>query len=168
MEAPTLESVAEEVAQLRRRLAAMERASGLFATNKELDGPNGDPVVKFPPRVWRGPDFTNKKFSACTPAFLDLLAESLQWSADNPKAGREQYVKYNRLDAKRARSWARRLRAGATEATPEAPKRQERGTGRETRERAAPRARTAGRAPMTEPTPQPEEDDEDFLGLGKD
>lgn len=108
-------------ARLNRAVALVEdlaAASGLFASDKELDGPNGDPQVKFPPRNWAGPDCKGRKFSECPPEFLDALAEALSYSAKNPKVGKEKYAKWNELDAARARSWARRLRDGWKGAAP--------------------------------------------------
>jgi hypothetical protein len=99
-------------AELRGRVEYLERALGLFASDIDLDGKGGDPVVKFSPRAWRGADHTGRHFSACDPTFLEMLAETLSWMADNPTAGKERYAKYNRSDARLARSWSRRLRGG--------------------------------------------------------
>jgi hypothetical protein len=115
---PTLDELAEElakavaaIARLTRRLGEVERASGLYATNADLDGPNGDPTVRFSPNAWRGPDQVGKKYSQAHPGFLDLLASTLAYMAENPREGKERYQAGNRLDARRARSWARRIRA---------------------------------------------------------
>jgi hypothetical protein len=100
-------------ADLKRRVEALERASGLYASDAELDDPKwGNPVVKFMPRDWTGGDMTGKTYSECPPEFLDVLAERMAWSAANPKEGKEKYAEYDRKNAARARSWARRLRAG--------------------------------------------------------
>ncbi len=117
---PDLDPVAVRAAfaALKARVDAMERASGLFVEDKDLDAPNGNPKVKFPPRQWRGADFKGKLFSECPPEFLEMLADALRWSADHPKAGTDpetaaKWAKYGRADARRAMSWARRLRAKA-------------------------------------------------------
>lgn len=111
----------EAYAKLAARVAYLEQASGLFASDKDLDDPRfGDPVVKFDVRSWRGPSYVGKRYSQCSPDFLEALAESLQYSADHPKDGREKYAAYNRKDASRARSWGRRLRSGAVPPPPEA------------------------------------------------
>ncbi|MBI5518369.1 MAG: hypothetical protein HY909_31650 [Deltaproteobacteria bacterium] len=85
----------------------------------DLDGPRGDPEVRFSPRRWSGADFKGRRYSECDPAFLDMLADALEWFAQrdddsgavdkngNPKG------KWSRLDASRARGWAARLRANA-------------------------------------------------------
>ena len=100
------------VTDLRVRLDALEVASGLYTTEADLDGPKGDPSVKFTPRRYTGQDVKGRRFSQCPPDALDAIAEALAWSADHPKEGREKYADYDRQDARRARTWARRLRSG--------------------------------------------------------
>ena len=161
---PTIEQLAAEIERLKRRVADFERASGLYATNRELDSPNGDPIVKFGPRNWHGANHDGRHYSACEPDFLDQLAEMLAWSADHPKPGKEKYATYNRADARRARSWARRLRAASSNAEP-APtishsETRERGAARDLRERPTV---ARGRADR-QVTPDPETED-DFLNL---
>ena len=116
-----LDAVRKAFAALQARVAYLERASGLFADDASLDKPHGDPKVKFAPNSWRGPNFVEKSFSKCSPEFLEALAEALSWAADHPKPGKEKYVAGNRMDAARARSWARRLRAKAQGTTPPVP-----------------------------------------------
>lgn len=99
-------------AALVARVEYLERALALFVPDRELDAKNGNPVVRFPSKKWIGPNFEGKRFSECTPDFLEAHAKYLTWKADNPQAGREKYSAGQRLDAARARSWARRLRAG--------------------------------------------------------
>ena len=113
-------TLAKRLNHMAARVDAMEAASGFFAADKELDGPKGDPSVKFAPHGWVGPDFKGRAYSQCTPEFLDALAESLAYSAKNPKPGKEKYSAWNELDAARARGWARRLRNGWQSATPAA------------------------------------------------
>jgi hypothetical protein len=107
-----------ENAALRARLESLESATGLFASDKELSGQHGDPVVKFSPRNWRGPDFKGQQFSKCSAEFLDVLAEALAYSAAHPKDGKEKFVPYNLADAAKARSWSRRIRSGGAPAAP--------------------------------------------------
>jgi hypothetical protein len=76
------------------------------ASNAELNGPNGDPVVKFPPKQWKGENFKGKHFSECSAEFLLVHAEFLEWKGANPLPGKETYAKYDLLDAARARGWA--------------------------------------------------------------
>lgn len=93
------------------RMAFLERASGLFADDRDLQGRNGDPRIKFDPKAWRGQPFKGSNASQCSPDFLDAYAEALAWMADHPKEGKEKYAQYDRSDAARCRSWARRIRA---------------------------------------------------------
>src|SRR5271166_3783073 len=93
-----------EIAAIKARLDALENASGLYATDKEIDGKYGDPQIKFSPRGWNGKNYVGKKMSETEPAFLDLVAEANAYSAAHPKD--PKYVKYNLADASRARSWA--------------------------------------------------------------
>ncbi len=107
----TLDEALREIAALRARVEALEAGTGLFASDRDLDGDRGDPEVKFVPRGWR-PLYKGRRYSQCDPEFLDALAEQLARSADHPKPGKEKYAPYDKLDAARARSWARRLRTG--------------------------------------------------------
>ena len=102
-------------ADLRTRIAYIERALGLFVSDADLDKPRGNIKVGFDPRNWRGPSHKGKRASDCSPEFLEAYAESLTWMAEHPKTDPDGAVdlkksSYNRLDAARARSWARRLR----------------------------------------------------------
>jgi hypothetical protein len=68
------------------------------ASNEELDDRYyGDPLVRFSPRRWEGPDYSGSHFSECPPDFLQALADALVWRAD-----------MTLKDAARARGWARR------------------------------------------------------------
>jgi hypothetical protein len=109
------------VTALTRRIAEVEKASRLFATNRELDAPKGDPIVKFDPRAWKGPSYKEKRFSECPATYLDLLADYLAWAAENPKDGKTDFVSINRHQARLARSWARRLRAREADKAAAAP-----------------------------------------------
>lgn len=92
----------------------------------DIDGPRGDPEVRFKPNRWTGTDYKGQKFSACEPEFLDMLADSFEWFAKrddeqgatdkngNPKS------RWGRLDAARARAWAARLREGSGAPPPRA------------------------------------------------
>jgi hypothetical protein len=89
---------------------------GAVASDDELDSTYGDPVVRKDPGRWRGESMSGRKFSQCTPEYLEELAGLFDWRGDqddksnavdakgNPKS------KWSRLDAARARGWARRLR----------------------------------------------------------
>lgn len=84
----------------------------------DIDGPRGDPEVRFMPKRWTGPDRKGQKFSACEPEFLDLLADAYEWFAQRDdesgavdKNGTPK-SRWSRLDAARARAWSARLRGG--------------------------------------------------------
>ena len=91
-----------------KALAAMPT----IADDASLDSKDGNPVVKITIKKWHGPVCKGRKYSECSPEFLDVLANTLTWMAENPQAGREKYSRYNMLDAARARGWAKRLRGG--------------------------------------------------------
>jgi hypothetical protein len=86
------------------------------ALEVDIDGPRGNPEVRFTPKRWEGANYKGKTFSECDPDFLDLLAEAFDYFArkedetgaldknGGPKS------RWTRLDAGRARAWAKRLR----------------------------------------------------------
>lgn len=91
------------------------------ASDADLDGRHGDPIVKAKsPRDWSGDDMTGRRMSQCPPAYLDLVAQRLDYFAAKAEATHEQTTSsqpaapYKRKDAARARGWAARLRAGWT------------------------------------------------------
>lgn len=82
----------------------------------DIDGPRGDPEVRFMPKRWSGADYKGQKFSSCDPEFLDMLADAYEWFAQRDdesgavdKNGSPK-SKWSRLDAARARAWSARLR----------------------------------------------------------
>lgn len=101
-------------ALLRAKSGGGASASGAnkVASDRNLDGQYGNPTVKFDPKDWNGSSYKRMAFSECSPEFLDVYAEALQYFADHPKAGREDKAKYDDMDAARARGWAKRIRAG--------------------------------------------------------
>lgn len=88
--------------------AAGGAAGPKIASDADLDGPNGDPAVKFPPKSWKGPNYSGRKFSDCPADFLLVLAEFLEWKGNSPLPGKEKYARFDLLDAARARGWAAR------------------------------------------------------------
>ena len=98
-------------ADLRTRIAYIERALGLFVSDADLDKPRGNIKVGFDPRNWRGPSHKGKRASDCSPEFLEAYAEALLWMSEHPKPDADpKKAGFNRTDSARARSWARRLR----------------------------------------------------------
>lgn len=94
------------------------RAPKAVASDRDLDGPHGDPMVKFMPRDWTGPTFKNRRFSECPPDLLDLIADTFEWFGDQAEqkdertASGKPVAPYKRADAARARGWAARIRTG--------------------------------------------------------
>lgn len=88
------------------------------ASDRDLDGKYGDPVIKFNPRDWTGDSFNGSRFSECPPDFLDMVAETFDYFAQKAEAANERTDKgkpvadYKQADAARARGWAKRLRDG--------------------------------------------------------
>ena len=101
----------ELIAKVDALTAKVNRIAGVAPVWK-LDGERGDPEVRFDPKIWRGESFKGMRFSDTTPEFLDMLAESYDWMAANPKQGKEQYAGRDRDTAALARGWAERKRGG--------------------------------------------------------
>lgn len=117
-----IEALEKDVADLKTFIAALRNAVsgrpeglGATATDEELDGRYGDPTIKYDPKdkYWNGPSFAGRRFSQCTPEYLDAMARYQDASAFMAKKGGEDAkANYRVKDASLARGWARRLRAG--------------------------------------------------------
>jgi hypothetical protein len=88
-----------------------------IASDEELDGEYGDPDIKAKsPRDWTGPSMTGKRFSECPAEYLDLVAERLDYfaeqNANDVDPEMKKKARWNRIDASRARGWAARIRKG--------------------------------------------------------
>lgn len=89
-----------------------------IASDRDLDGKFGDPVLKFTPRDWTGASYKNRRFSECPPALLDMIAESCDYFAKVAEEKKERtnsgkpVAPYKLADAARARGWAKRIRDG--------------------------------------------------------
>jgi hypothetical protein len=88
-----------------------------IASDEELDSEYGDPDIRAKsPRDWTGPSMTGKKYSECPAEYLDLVAERLDYFAEQNAADMDPEIRkkarWNRMDASRARGWAARIRAG--------------------------------------------------------
>jgi hypothetical protein len=111
-----LESIDASLKQLLNQQRAA--APKPVASDRDLDGKYGDPVVKFDPRDWTGPSFKNRCMSECPPDYLDLLAGAFDYFAQKAEDNHEQttagksVADYKRADAARARGWAKRIREG--------------------------------------------------------
>lgn len=108
----------KQIASLIVKQAARQPAqpAGDVATDRDLDGQYGDPVIKKDPKRWEGDSYVGCRFSECPPEYLDEVANFKAWQADmDSRKGTKEAdtkAKFNRLDGNRARGWAARKRAG--------------------------------------------------------
>jgi hypothetical protein len=105
-----------------KQLARGTAAGPVVADDRDLDGKYGDPVVRFNPRDWLGESFKGRQFSECPAEFLDQLAQAFDYFAKKAEDSNEQYngkpvAPFKRLDAARARGWAKRNRNGHANTT---------------------------------------------------
>lgn len=96
-----------------------------IASDKDLDSKYGNPKVgKKDPRDWTGPSYTGHPFSECPPDYLEAYAGMLDWAAakcderGETSSNGKPLSTYKRLDAARARGWAKRNRSGYTPPAP--------------------------------------------------
>lgn len=95
---------------------------GEIASDHDLDGQYGNPMVRFDPKpkYWPGDSFAGYQFSECPPDYLDATARYLDacvYMAN--KGGDEEAIRkasFKAKDAARARGWAKRIRGGWTPA----------------------------------------------------
>lgn len=105
--------------------AAGEYVAPHTASDRDLDSQFGNPEVKAKdPRDWTLGTMKGKRFSECPAEYLDLVADRLDFFIEQAKSDLEdpandanqadirKKIKYDRLDASRARGWAKRIRAG--------------------------------------------------------
>lgn len=85
----------------------------------DIDAGDGDPLVRFDPRDWKGEKQKGRKLSECSADFLDVLAGALEAMAASPKEGKEKYARGNAVTAAKARAWAKRKRADGSPAASE-------------------------------------------------
>lgn len=101
-----------------KALVRQFNAPATIASDQDLDGPWGNPQVKFMPRDWNGPSFKGRRMSECPPDLLDLLAQTFDYFARQADEKNEMTDKgkpvadFKRADAARARGWAQRIRSG--------------------------------------------------------
>lgn len=125
------------------------------ASDEDLDGKYGNPEVRKDPSRWKGESMVGRKYSECPPEFLDVLAALCDWRAEQDEKKGDARSKWARLDALRARGWAKRMRTGATSSAVEASFGMPPGFGT-----TAP-ARPAPRAPLIAPGENPDAEPED-------
>jgi hypothetical protein len=87
--------------------ASAPASGGEVATDHELSGEHGNPVVKYDPKRWTGRSYAGSRMSECPSDYLEAVAEFNDWRVgDYTKNGKDP--KWPALDARRARGWARR------------------------------------------------------------
>ncbi len=116
-----IEQLETRLTILETRMAKMEagkvapEAKTPVASASDLDGTFGNPVVKYDlkEKYYVGPSFIGKKFSECSPEYLDATAKYYGACAYMArKGGEEKKAGYKELDASRAAGWAARIRGG--------------------------------------------------------
>ena len=101
-------------------LVAQSRAATpqVVATDEDLDGKYGNPVVKFMPRDWTGEDYKGRRMSEMPAPLLDMVAKAYDYFAKRAEDNHEMTNTgkpagpFKRQDAARARGWAKRVREG--------------------------------------------------------
>lgn len=122
------ERLAELEAQmkvLQASIGAMAKASASSASktagidpapDKILDGPNGDPEIRFDPKFWKGDPQIGKRFSQTSPSYLEAVANLAVWKMNNPQGQTDEEKKkkagYAKWDAMKALGWKKRLENG--------------------------------------------------------
>ena len=114
-----LASIDVSLKQLLARASTGASASGPVANDRDLDSQYGNPEVRMKdPRDWSGPTMRGRKFSECPPDYLDMIADRFDYFASKADEAGEKLEngqpasKYKRVDAARARGWAKRIREG--------------------------------------------------------
>lgn len=86
------------------------------APDKILDGPNGDPEIRFDPKFWKGDPQIGKRFSQTSPSYLEAVANLAVWKMNNPQGQTDEEKKkkagYAKWDAMKALGWKKRLENG--------------------------------------------------------
>jgi hypothetical protein len=110
--------VGASAAALGVSLAGASGGAGGVATAAEMDGQYGDIEIRKDPPRWHGESFAGCKFSETTPEYLDCYADFQDWRAQKDDASGAKDSKgrpksgWAIKDARLARGWAARLRAG--------------------------------------------------------
>jgi hypothetical protein len=114
-----LRSIDASLKQLLAKNASAASSTAGVASDSDLDGQYGDPIVKAAdPRDWTGDSQKGNRYSQCPAQYLDLLADRLDYFAGKAEAegkltsAGKPVAPFNRKDAARARGWAKRIRDG--------------------------------------------------------
>ena len=114
------------VANTKRIADVLEQRAAPAAAPPEIDlaAPINDPLVKLEPTKgaskWTGESMKGRRFSECPSDYLDRLALMFDYFAAHPKEGKENFADGERLNAARARAWAKHLRANGAPAAGDA------------------------------------------------
>lgn len=87
-------------------------ASENVASDRDLDSKYGNPKVRFDPKDWDGGTCKGRLFSECPADYLEMLANAYEYFAEKNAASDPKKAGYERLDAARARGWAKRIEGG--------------------------------------------------------
>lgn len=97
----------------------VEHVSVEAASDSELDGLHGDPLIKYglKERYWAQPDpHQGRRYSECPIEYLrktvEYLKGSVRYYEENDSDENRKKARYNRLDCARALGWIRRKEAG--------------------------------------------------------
>jgi hypothetical protein len=119
-----LQSIDSSLRTLVARLAQSPSGAGEIAPDRDLDGKYGDEEIRSDPKRWDGARMKGRRMSECPPDYLDLLAEFLEWQAQQADKknertnGNRPVSEFRRQSAARARGWAMRIRAGQVQQAP--------------------------------------------------
>lgn len=83
----------------RRPSAAPAQDTRAVASDRELDGERGNPMIKNDPKGWTGESYRGQRYSDCPAEYLEKVAEQL-----------DKFAWFNQKDAAKARGWAERNR----------------------------------------------------------
>lgn len=127
-----MSAVEARLAALEARLSAVEArlaggataggsSGGGIASDADLDGEYGDPIVKKDPKKWLeqgGESYAGCRMSECPSDYLRMLASLFDWMAGKDEEKGKTYknkrgedvptAPFNRTAAARARGWAKR------------------------------------------------------------
>lgn len=92
-------------------------SGGGAASDAELRGQYSDPSIKKDPKRWAGASYAGCHYSECPSDYLLVLAEFLEWKAEQEKKkpepkkhrnGKSFFWEFDLQNARLARGWARR------------------------------------------------------------
>ena len=93
------------------------------ASDADLDGTYGDETVRRDPKKWTGESFVGKRYSECTPEYLQATIDYFLWLAarqeeqgEVDKNGKPR-AHWSRLSASRALGWKKRLESKSKHTT---------------------------------------------------